>query len=239
MAVGRTRSLEGTGRARTFVPFVEGSAWVADSVRVDGARRIRCLKGLIAALVIATPLLGGVGPTALADPAGLRLSAADGAGAGPAAASSRFAIASPAMTQARAIAARYWGAAPCSGVVTVVWAPLDPDVNAVSDWTVALDANPAENSDCVITLNQVDAFDWPMLCTVVVHEMGHLSGHEHSTDPRSVMYPVYLGPIPQCRAGSGAGAGTSAPTAAARTAAARRSRASHRKHRAKGRPARS
>lgn len=30
-----------------------------------------------------------------------------------------------------------------------------------------------------------------LLCTVVIHEMGHLAGYGHTYDPRSIMYPDY------------------------------------------------
>lgn len=50
-----------------------------------------------------------------------------------------------------------------------------------------------------ITLNA----DWPTwkpeyLCTVIVHEVGHLEGHDHSTDPGNVMYPIMLNYYAPC-----------------------------------------
>lgn len=38
---------------------------------------------------------------------------------------------------------------------------------------------------------------WWRVCAATVHEWGHLTGHRHSTDPNSPMYPV-LHPISQC-----------------------------------------
>jgi hypothetical protein len=38
----------------------------------------------------------------------------------------------------------------------------------------------------------------PMLCSILVHEVGHLAGRRHSTNPHSVMYPVYLHPYWRC-----------------------------------------
>lgn len=45
--------------------------------------------------------------------------------------------------------------------------------------------------------------DWPtwpagMLCTIIVHEMGHLAGQRHSTNRRSVMYPDYIRVFHRC-----------------------------------------
>lgn len=36
---------------------------------------------------------------------------------------------------------------------------------------------------------------WPYTCAVVIHEYGHLAGHDHSDDPTSIMYSGTL-PIP-------------------------------------------
>jgi hypothetical protein len=59
-------------------------------------------------------------------------------------------------------------------------------------------ANPTRNRSCAVEFNDVQAFDWPMLCTVLVHEFGHLTGHTHTTDPNTVMFPNYVQPIGDC-----------------------------------------
>lgn len=38
---------------------------------------------------------------------------------------------------------------------------------------------------------------WARLCPVVVHEFGHLAGHGHTDDPRSVMSAEALGGFPE------------------------------------------
>lgn len=42
-------------------------------------------------------------------------------------------------------------------------------------------------SDCRITI--IRGLSWQQFCVVVVHEYGHALGHQHSRDPRSVMFP--------------------------------------------------
>lgn len=185
----------------------------------DPTRR-HWVKGLAGAIVACACLLV-VGAAPAASPgAGHR--AADTAGLLASAAGSvaQFAVGSPAMVGAEWIALEHWGVSPCSGVVTVAWAPLDPTVNATSNWwnPDAAYGNPAANSQCTITFNLNQDFDWPMFCTVMVHEIGHLVGQQHSTDQASVMYPTYVGPIPECAATPGG-----APPAAAVPVAAQSS----------------
>jgi len=73
-------------------------------------------------------------------------------------------------------------------------------INAVSRWAnpIALYGHPALNRDCAIRLNRRAPLSWPKLCTVIVHEYGHLTGHRHSRDPRNVMSPIYGGALPRC-----------------------------------------
>jgi hypothetical protein len=116
-------------------------------------------------------------------------------------ASSRFAIGSPSVQKAQTLAVAHWGWAPCGGQVSIVWRRQAGDINAMSVWTTAGTdpyADPADNQDCVIELNPVASWSWPKLCTVIVHEYGHLTGHDH--DPRTgrLMSPLYTTPLPEC-----------------------------------------
>lgn len=104
------------------------------------------------------------------------------------------------VTVALAVAEAYWNAVPCGGDVTIALVPMDASYNAVATWTnpVSDYGDPALNVGCRIDLNPRNLTRWRKLCTVVVHEVGHLTGHPHVSDPRDVMTPVYSGPVAVC-----------------------------------------
>jgi hypothetical protein len=142
-----------------------------------------------------------VARTALVLAAILSCSLAGMAVAGTPSAASRFAVGSPGLTVAQNIAVAHWGWSPCAGQVSIVWKRQSADINAMSVWsTLGVDAyaDPQDNQDCQIELNPAATWDWPKLCTVVVHEYGHLSGHDHDARPGRLMSAIYTTPIPEC-----------------------------------------
>jgi hypothetical protein len=106
--------------------------------------------------------------------------------------------AEPLMTAARGLGVARWGMEPCGGQVTVSWSHMGPGINARSQW-MSIDAgDPTTFTECAIAYNLDVSWDWPKLCTVIEHEMGHLSGHDHANDPHDVMSPYYVFPTPEC-----------------------------------------
>lgn len=101
---------------------------------------------------------------------------------------------------AMALGAEHWGMTPCGGRVAVRWERLDPGINAQSAWANDVDPylQPSFNVDCEIALSPAAGWDWVKLCSVVVHEVGHLTGHDHVDDPADVMYYGYVEPVAEC-----------------------------------------
>ncbi len=58
----------------------------------------------------------------------------------------------------------------------------------------------AEPWNCSIFLDDHVLHHWWSVCDAVVHEIGHVTGHHHSKDPNSPMYPL-AHPLPQCGSG--------------------------------------
>jgi hypothetical protein len=102
------------------------------------------------------------------------------------------------MANAHAIAVAHWGMEPCGGQVAVSWEHMGADVNARSRWFSTNAADPSTFNGCSITYNLDVEWDWPKLCTVVEHELGHLSGHQHVDDAADVMSPYYIQPSAEC-----------------------------------------
>jgi hypothetical protein len=123
----------------------------------------------------------------------------------------RYPVGGAAMEQARAIALAHWGANPCGGAYTLSWTPLDIGTNATASWRNPTDAwnNSGANFDCRIDINPQADFDFPKLCTVLTHEMGHLVGRQHDANPGQLMSAYYSTPLPACQGAEPAGTATS------------------------------
>jgi hypothetical protein len=93
-------------------------------------------------------------------------------------------------------------------------------INARSQWMSTDIHNAATYTQCSITYNLDVDWDWPKLCTVIEHELGHLAGHEHVDDPHDVMSPYYVYPSPECASGQGTAAAAPAPATTAEAPAA-------------------
>ena len=127
-----------------------------------------------------------------------------------------FAVGGVAMQAAQGLARAYWGADACSGQVDVQWTDLDPTINAISSWrnpTSAYDT-AAQNFDCSVRFNRLLAYDWARFCTVLAHEYGHLTGHQHSADANNVMTAIYNKPLAECVNAPDPNAPVPAPVAA-------------------------
>lgn len=151
----------------------------ATAFAMDG-RRI--LLPLLLALALLLPL-GAAGAAAAAD--------------SPA---TRWPVGGSTLRTALSLGGEHWGMTPCRGRVALSWESLGPATNAQSTWANDLDPylQPSFNTDCEIALSLQVEWDWQKLCTVVVHEVGHLTGHDHVDEADDVMYATYVAPVAEC-----------------------------------------
>lgn len=107
------------------------------------------------------------------------------------------------VSLSQAMARQYWGMDPCTGLVTVQWLGLQLGTNATSTWTNTYSQYlaPERNTACLVTLNSRLPWSWTRLCSIMIHEYGHLLGHPHSFQSQDVMYPYYVRPVESCRQG--------------------------------------
>lgn len=75
-------------------------------------------------------------------------------------------------------------------------------VSVVADGGSPEAGNYREPGFCIVWINTTyGPYSGPVMCKLIIHEVGHLRGLQHSTSPRSVMYtPFHEKPIPRgCR----------------------------------------
>jgi len=121
----------------------------------------------------------------------------------------KAAKASTLLTAAAHVGRRYWGAVPCNGQIRfVARSRLAPGMHRDTDAWVTFDSTLGANNlgapagsytNCVVALARWRwptaasmSADWNMLCTTMIHEMGHLLGHSHDTRHGSVMVPIFV-----------------------------------------------
>ena len=52
--------------------------------------------------------------------------------------------------------------------------------------------------NCTIAFSLDVHWDWPKLCTITEHELGHLNGNAHVVDASNVMSDSYFEATPEC-----------------------------------------
>ena len=91
---------------------------------------------------------------------------------------------------AMTLAASVWGQPACgTPTLGVAVYPTPAQLSVSVDRVTGF----AEFDKCRVNLTPLTAdprrTDPTFACHVIVHEWGHLAGHEHSDDPKNVMYP--------------------------------------------------
>jgi hypothetical protein len=96
-----------------------------------------------------------------------------------------------AMLAANLKARAYWGGNPSCGPVSMRIGSFDRRI-----------LGQADLSDCAVVINdRFVRWPWPALCTITIHEAGHLHGLTHAS-PYWVMHARYRGPVAACESRS-------------------------------------
>ena len=88
-------------------------------------------------------------------------------------------------------AGAFWGMLPCAGNVTVTTGDLSALYGFAPGYAAAVALAP-----CTIMIDRgtglvsalSDSENFSQYCTLIAHEIGHLLGYHHVTDPTSIMY---------------------------------------------------
>ena len=109
----------------------------------------------------------------------------------PAAAAQAVDLTSASSQQALAIARAHWPTLACEPTYLPV---AEPELRAMfpklPDAIGVAGINGAGFSDCRVWIDNDYDFDPAELCTLAEHELGHLTGLHHSSDPHDLMYPT-------------------------------------------------
>jgi hypothetical protein len=94
------------------------------------------------------------------------------------------------QASASRIAERYWGGTNCVGPIKFRYQPFPWNVLAFASYDFTSDSNDFLNCSVNFNSNRAAGLSYAKYCAIMVHEYGHLNGRDHSTNPRSVMYPA-------------------------------------------------